>query len=288
MGRGRVFLQCGRRQPGPLITQEPASRIVATGQTTTFSAVATGMPVPAYQWQKNGVAIAGATATSYTTPTASSGDDGTQFTVVVSNGSGSVQSGVAILSVRNVPGLLTSSASSVNIGNVYVGITGQTQVTLTNGGQIDVAISNVSVAGPGFQASGVPAGKILTPGQSIQMRLTFTPSSTGSVPGSVTVASDSGNSPLIISLSGTGVALTSHAAILSWVSATSDVIGYRIYRSTASTAFALLNAGIQSTTNYADLAVSAGQTYSYVVTAIDSDNSESVYSNQVTVVIPTP
>jgi Abnormal spindle-like microcephaly-assoc'd, ASPM-SPD-2-Hydin len=285
---GAYFFNAAAGNQVPLITQEPASRIVATGQTATFSVVATGIPAPAYQWQKNGVAIAGATATSYTTPTASSGDDGTQFTVVVSNGSGSVQSGVAILSVRNVPGLLTSSASSVNVGNVYVGITGQAQVTLTNSGQIDVAISNVSVAGPGFQVGGVSVGTILTPGQSIQMRLTFTPSSIGSVPGSVTVASDSGNSPLIISLSGTGVALTSHAAILSWVSAASDVIGYRIYRSTASTAFALLSVGVQSTTNYADLAVSAGQTYSYVVTAIDSDNFESIYSNQVTVVIPTP
>ena len=209
--------------------------------------------------------------------------------VVISNGSGSVASGIAILSVRDLPGVLISSASSVNFGDVYVGITGQTELTLTNNGQLDVAITNVSVAGPGFQASGVPVGTILSPGQTVTMRLTFSSTSIGSVAGSVAVASDTADSPLTVSLSGTGVALTSHGVILSWTPSASDVAGYRVYRSTASSGtYVLLNASVQSTTNYADLAVSAGQSYFYVVTAVDADNLESGYSNEVEAIIPTP
>ena len=86
---------------------------------------------------------------------------------------------------------------------------------LPNTGQVDVGITNDSVAGPGFQVSGVPAGMILPPGQTATLRLTFSPSSTGSVSGSVSVASDAADSPWVVSLSGTGVALSFYGVILS-------------------------------------------------------------------------
>ena len=77
------------------ITTQPASQTVATGQTATFTVVATGAAPLTYQWQKNAAAIAGATAASYTTPTTTSADSGKQFTVVVSNSQGSVTSSAA-------------------------------------------------------------------------------------------------------------------------------------------------------------------------------------------------
>ena len=286
---GAYFYHGSPNVQAPLITQQPASKMVSDGQTATFSTVATGTPTLNYQWQRNGVNIAGANSASYATPAASLLDDGTQFTVVVTNASGNVTSSIAILSVRAVPGLLSSSASNVNFGNVYVGVTGQADVTLSNSGQLDVGITNVRVAGPGFQVSGVPAGMILAPGQTATLRITFSPSSIGSVPGSVTVASDAADSPLVVSLSGTGIALSFHGVILSWNPSTSDVTGYRLYRRTASPgAYVPLIANVQSTTNYADVAVTAGETYSYVVTAVDANNQESDYSEEVSATIPIP
>jgi hypothetical protein len=76
----------------PQITTEPTSQTVTAGQTATFSVVATGTAPLTYQWQKNGTAISGATGASYTTPATTTGDSGSTFVVVVSNGAGSVTS----------------------------------------------------------------------------------------------------------------------------------------------------------------------------------------------------
>ena len=41
-----------------------------------------------------------------------------------------------------------------------------------------------------------------------------------------------------------------------------------------------------ASTTFTDSSVLSGQTYYYVVTAVDSNNVESLYSNQATAVIP--
>lgn len=69
----------------PAITTQPASQMVAVGQTATFTIVATGTPPLSYQWQKGTTNIAGATSASYTTPATTSADNGSQFRVIVSN-----------------------------------------------------------------------------------------------------------------------------------------------------------------------------------------------------------
>ena len=82
-----------------LITTQPANQSVSVGQTATFSVVATGSAPLQYQWQKNGTAIAGATGSSYTTPATVSGDNGSSFTVIVTNAAGSMTSNAATLTV---------------------------------------------------------------------------------------------------------------------------------------------------------------------------------------------
>src|SRR6266567_2424808 len=86
----------------PSITTQPTSQTVIAGQTASFSVVATGTAPLSYQWQKNGAAISGATSSSYTTPAATTSDNGAQFTAAVSNAAGSVTSDVATLTVNAV------------------------------------------------------------------------------------------------------------------------------------------------------------------------------------------
>jgi hypothetical protein len=83
----------------PTITTQPASTTVAVGQTATFSVVASGTGTLTYQWRKNGAAIGGATAPSFTTPATTTADSGAQFTVAVSNAGGTVVSSAATLTV---------------------------------------------------------------------------------------------------------------------------------------------------------------------------------------------
>jgi hypothetical protein len=83
----------------PAITAQPTDQRVVVGQTATFSVTANGSAPLNYQWQKGTTPIAGATASSYTTPATSLPDDGSTFQVVISNSVSSVTSSSAKLMV---------------------------------------------------------------------------------------------------------------------------------------------------------------------------------------------
>jgi hypothetical protein len=189
----------------PSITTQPASQTVTAGQTASFSVAATGTAPMNYQWNKNGTAISGATSSSYTTPATTSSDNGAQFTAVVSNPAGSMTSNAATLTVNAATYLLSASPTSLSFGNVNTSASSTLPVTLQNSGNSNVAISNISVSGAGFNASGVSAGTTLAPGQTATLNVSFAPAATGSVTGGVAVTSNATNSPTTISLTGNGV-----------------------------------------------------------------------------------
>ena len=86
----------------PSITTQPANQSVASGSTATFSVIATGTAPLTYQWKKGATNIAGATSASYTTPATAQADNGSTFSVVVSNSVGSITSAAATLTVTTV------------------------------------------------------------------------------------------------------------------------------------------------------------------------------------------
>jgi hypothetical protein len=89
----------GSTAVAPQITAQPTAQSIVLGQTATFAVSATGSAPLQYQWQKGATPIAGATASSYTTPAATPADDSSTFQVVVSNSAGSVTSNSATLTV---------------------------------------------------------------------------------------------------------------------------------------------------------------------------------------------
>ncbi len=83
----------------PSITTPPANLTVIAPTPAAFSVVASGDAPLSYQWRRDGANIPGATSASYTlTPTAV-GDSGAQFSVVVTNSSGTATSTAATLTV---------------------------------------------------------------------------------------------------------------------------------------------------------------------------------------------
>src|SRR6201997_5349938 len=103
--------------PAPSIKTQPVSQIVTAGQTATFSVKASGTAPLSYQWNKNGTAVSGATSSNYSTPAETTADDGSQFTVRVSNSAGSVTSNAAMLRVTaaDVAPSINSQPSSQSI-----------------------------------------------------------------------------------------------------------------------------------------------------------------------------
>jgi hypothetical protein len=85
--------------PPPTIRKQPRDETVATGARAKFHVIADGTPPLSYQWKKNGTNISGATTDTYSTPRVTHNDDGSLFSVVVSNSGGSVTSNNAKLTV---------------------------------------------------------------------------------------------------------------------------------------------------------------------------------------------
>jgi hypothetical protein len=156
--------------PPPVITTQPSNQTVNSGQTATFSVVATGTALT-YQWKQETTSIPGATAASYTTPATSATDNGSQFQVTVGNPGGSITSNAATLSVTASPLITVEPANqSVTVGatatftvtaagtaplsyqwqKASTSISGATSSTYTtpataltdNGSQYDVVVSN--------------------------------------------------------------------------------------------------------------------------------------------------
>jgi sugar lactone lactonase YvrE len=98
----------------PTITQQPASLSVTSGQPASFTVAATGTAPLAYQWQRNGVAIAGATATTYSISATTSADTGAVFRAVVTNVAGSATSNNATLTVVTAAPVLTITPQPAN------------------------------------------------------------------------------------------------------------------------------------------------------------------------------
>jgi len=95
----------------------------------------------------------------------------------------------------------------------------------------------------------------------------------------------------LFSSCGGGGSVHSHSVVLTWDASTSpDVVGYNVYRSDVSGGpYTLLDASIPgSTLTYTDRTVQAGMTYYYVVTAVNSEGNESLYSNEASALVPSP
>jgi len=101
---------------------------------------------------------------------------------------------------------LAASPTALNFANVSLGGSSSQTVTLDNTGNASASISQLTVTGAGFTASGLTTPLTLAAGQSTTFTVAFAPTAAGSVSGNVSVSSNATNSPTQISLSGTGAA----------------------------------------------------------------------------------
>ncbi len=130
-GSASVVLSIAVAQPdAPVIVTQPATQVVALDAVVTFSVEATGAGPLTYQWQLNGVAIAGATGASYATAPVTAADDNSVYRVVVEDGwGGSVTSDIAKLRLEGFAptGPLMAARqnqTATRLGNGQVLVTG--------------------------------------------------------------------------------------------------------------------------------------------------------------------
>ena len=177
-------------QVAPSVTTQPTNQTVAVGQTATFSVTASGTAPLSFQWRKNGTSIGGAASATYTTAATATSDSGSQFSVAVSNSTGSVISNTATLTVNSASIAITVSP---NVATVTIGNTQQFLGTVTGTSNTAVAWSLsgagcVSAACGTISASGLyaPPGSLPSPG-TVSVKATSVADPTKSASASVTI-----------------------------------------------------------------------------------------------------
>jgi hypothetical protein len=179
------------------------------------------------------------------------------------------------------------SPSSLNFGSITDGTSTSQGFTVTNTGNSNVSISGLTVTGSGYSIVSGSGAVTLSPNQSTPVSVQFAPTTAGTANGSVNIVSNA-TSPAAVSLSGTGTAPTvQHSIALNWGASTSSVAGYNVYRSSVSgSSYVRVNGSLVGGVSYADSGVQSGQTYFYVATSVDASGNESVYSNEVSAIVP--
>jgi hypothetical protein len=98
--------------------------------------------------------------------------------------------------------VIAVSPSTIDFGRVAFGTPSNVAVTLTNSGPGDIHISAVDVTGTGFSIAGISAGSVVGGHSTLDFTAVFTPQVYAGVSGTVTITSDSPDSPAVLSLSG--------------------------------------------------------------------------------------
>lgn len=195
---------------------------------------------------------------------------------------------IALSGSESALGQLTLSPANLNFGSVSTGSRASLSGTLNATGS-PVTISSGTSTSAEFLLGGISFPATLAAGQSVPFTVTFSPQSSGSASASLSFVSNATNSPATESLSGSGVASIQHSVDLSWsASSSSSVQGYNVYRAGVSGGPYAPVVSANPGTTFVDGSVQPGQTYYYVVTAVGTSGTESVYSNQAQAVIPSP
>ncbi len=113
----------------PVFTLQPVAQTVKLGTNVTFTAGASGLPAPNFQWQFNGTNILGATNATYALAFVTQTNTG-NYSVIASNLMASVASTNAALALT-APAAAQFTAISVNSGAVQIAFTGDAYWTYT-------------------------------------------------------------------------------------------------------------------------------------------------------------
>lgn len=185
---------------------------------------------------------------------------------------------------------ISLSPAQLSFGTVAVNTTTTQNLQITNTGTTTLTISQLNfTGGTVFSVVGAIFPLSIAAGNSANVQIAFAPTTSGSFTGSVSASSSTGNSPSAALAGSAATTVSNHSVALNWSASTSSVVGYFVYRGTASGGpYTKLIAAADPATTYTDSSVQSGVTYYYVVTAVNGNGVESAFSNQATAAVPTP
>jgi hypothetical protein len=194
---------------------------------------------------------------------------------------------------------LQSHPSSLNFGAVAVRTTSTQTVNLKNTGNVPLTINSAALSHSAFSTTGLSSGVSLAPGQTLEFKLAFRPTGSGSVSGTLSIGSSTLSSPVKLALSGSGTtassttstpaAGTAHSVSLTWSPSPSPIVGYHVYRGTFSGGpYSRITPYTTGSPDFSDTTVVSAGRYYYVVTALNSAGEESAFSNEAALDLANP
>jgi hypothetical protein len=128
----------------------------------------------------------------------------TSPTVVPFTGSGSGSTPTPGMSV---------SPTSLSFGNVSAGGSSTETLTVSNSGTAKLTVTAATISGSAFSTSGLTLPLTVSPGSSAAINVRFTPTSSASATGSLSLASNAPKSPTVIALLGSSESVAGHPAL---------------------------------------------------------------------------
>jgi hypothetical protein len=170
------------------------SQVTVSAKDVSSSGVATPVTLAPGQSQTMTVAFA---------PTAAETVTGN---IIVTNSQGT--SRVVAVSGTGLQAAIGLTPSSANFGSVPVGSTNSQTIQIGNTGNGVLTITQASVTGSGFSTTGLTLPLSINPGLSSTFNAQYQPSAGGAASGSISLVSNAGTSPSVVTLTATGVAAT--------------------------------------------------------------------------------
>lgn len=170
------------------------SQVTVSAKDVTASGVTTPVTLTPGQSQTMTVAFKPTAAETVSGNITVTNTQGTNAVVAVS-GTG-LQAGISL------------TPSSANFGSVAVGSTNSQTIQIGNTGNSVLTITQGSVTGSGFSATGLTLPLSINPGQTSTFNAQYQPSAAGSASGSITIVSNAATSPSVLALTGTGATAT--------------------------------------------------------------------------------
>ena len=264
----------------------PSSASLQPDSTQQFSATVIGSSSSSVTWSATGGTVS---STGLYTAPATPGNYVVQATSAADT-SKSGSAAVTVLGSSTTP-QISFSPAQLSFGTVTVNAATTQNLRIANVGAGTLTVSQLNFTGDNvFAVNGATFPLSIASGNSASVPIAFVPTASGSFTGSLTASSNANNSSSTVALSGTAASSASaHSVALNWNASTSSVMGYFVYRGTASGGpYSRLIATADPATTYTDTSVQSGATYYYVVTSVNGSGQESAFSNQASAVIPSP